>query len=364
MPVTVCYYEFGKIMISENHANSDGVATIQQEINLQSLNTLRVPSLARWFCRIETEADIEAAIRFAGVRRCPKLILGSGSNLLLPERFDGLAIHVGLRGRDVLEEDNTSVCVALAAGEGWHESVLWSIDQGYSGLENLALIPGSVGAAPVQNIGAYGVELDSVFESLEAIDLHSGKRHRMSKADCRFSYRDSIFKSDRGNDLLITRVLLRLHKQPQSVLSYPALIDYLAERNMKSPSPRQVAAAVAEIRRRKLPDPASIPNAGSFFKNPIVSARLHQNLLNSEADLVSFPQADGRFKIAAGWLLERAGWKALNKNGIGVHDRQALILINPQAQPARVLLEFADEIRASIRQRFGVELEIEPRVIE
>lgn len=337
---------------------------VGEEVSLQDLNTLRVPSIARWFCHVESEVDIEAAISFVKNRQCPVLILGGGSNLVLPTYFDGLVIHMALKGRQILEETETSVSVALAAGENWHQSVLWSVRQGYSGIENLALIPGTVGAAPIQNIGAYGVELDSIFENLEGMDLNSGQRCRMMKADCRFAYRDSIFKNAYRDRILITKVVLRLHKRPQLVLDYPVLAEFLADKDIRSLGPQQVADAVIAIRRRKLPDPAEIPNAGSFFKNPIVSAQTHQRLLDAEPDLVSYPQPDGQFKLAAGWLLDRAGWKGLDINGIAMHDKQALILTNRKRQSGKALLQFADKICANIRQRFGVQLEIEPRVFD
>jgi UDP-N-acetylmuramate dehydrogenase len=262
----------------------------------------------------------------------------------------------------VLQDDGDQVLVEAEAGEPWHPFVQWTLQHGLVGLENLSLIPGTVGAAPVQNIGAYGVELKDLFAGLTALDRHSGELREFSLNDCGFAYRDSLFKREAGR-WVILRVRFALHRAARLHLDYGPLRQRLAEQGIAEPTAVDVSQAICAIRREKLPDPAVLGNAGRFFKNPMVSAELAQRLTAEHADLVAYPQADGRVKLAAGWLIERAGWKGFREGDAGVHRLQALVLVNYGQASGQQLLALAQRIQADILQRFAVDLEIEPNVL-
>lgn len=335
---------------------------IQQDVDLQPFNTLATPAMAQWYTELTDDRQLPEVRRFLAKKQCPLLVLGGGSNVVLDERFSGLVVKVSTRGRQVIAEDEQSVVVRFAAGECWHHIVMWAVEQGYYGLENLALIPGSVGAAPIQNIGAYGVELVNIFESLDAFALDTGEYLTMSAQQCQFAYRDSIFKNELKDKVIITSVTLRLYKTARLMLDYPALKMALSNTGTSLLSPMTVAQAVIRIRQSKLPDPAELPNAGSFFKNPIVSASQLKTLQRQYADIVFYPLSSGDCKLAAGWLLDKAGWKGKMVEQIAMHQQQALVLTNPHRQNGRQVLNFADRVREAIVLQFGVELEIEPRV--
>jgi UDP-N-acetylmuramate dehydrogenase len=329
------------------------------QFNLQKFNTLAVPAVADFFVSVSTEAELWDALKFARERNLPMLLLGGGSNIVLQHNFPGLVVHIRLMGKELIGEDNDFYYVRAAAGENWHELVEYCLDNHYWGLENLSLIPGSVGAAPIQNIGAYGVELKDVISELTALDIKSGLSVTFPKDACQFGYRDSIFKQALLDKYVITSVTLQLRKQPRLILEYPALKQALA--NCDHPvTPADVSEIVCNIRRSKLPDPQKIPNVGSFFKNPIVSERKLAELKDAFPDLVFYPAGDGEFKLAAGWLIEKAGWKGFEGEAC-VHSSQALVLTNPHHRPGTDVLALAERIRQSVAKLFGVGLEQEPR---
>lgn len=269
-------------------------------------------------------------------------------------------VKVESRGIKLLsDDDGDDVVVEVQAGENWHEFVLHCVGQAWYGLENLALIPGTVGAAPVQNIGAYGVELDQRFHSVLAWDLRRARMVELGPCDCGFAYRDSIFKRAQAGHWLIVAVRLRLSRRWQPVLSYPALAQAVSAESAK-PTPRQVFEAVCAIRQSKLPDPAVLGNAGSFFKNPIVDASVYERIRSNEPDLVAYPQGNGAYKLAAGWLIDRAGWKGRRLGPVGVHDRQALVLVNHGGGTADDIQRLAEAVKADVERRFGATLEQEP----
>lgn len=330
--------------------------------NLQKFNTLAVPAIADWYVSVTTDTELRAALAYARERHLPLLVLGGGSNLVLRDDFHGLVIHMRSQGKELLNETDDHVWLKVAAGENWHNLVQYALAQGFYGLENLSLIPGSVGAAPIQNIGAYGVELKDVFVELTALEIHSGLLVTFPLDACRFGYRDSIFKQSLKDQYIITSVTLRLRKTPQLVLNYPALQSAFANTPVDTISPQDVSNTVIAIRQSKLPDPTDIPNVGSFFKNPVVDMTIYTALKNKFPDLVAYPAGDSQFKLAAGWLIDRAGWRGKRQDGAEVHQHQALVLTNPGRKSGAAVLALASSIQASIAAMFGVQLEMEPRV--
>lgn len=332
---------------------------ITDHASLEGLNTFRVSARARRLVELDAQSDLAAGLE--AVRSAPSaLILGGGSNILLAGDVDGTVLRMNLRGIRVVDESTDAVTVEAAAGESWHGLVQWCLAHRFYGLENLSLIPGSVGAAPVQNIGAYGVELAQVLESVEAIEVGTGITHRLTKADCAFAYRDSLFKRDVGR-WLITSLRLRLSRQPTLCLSYPSLKEAL--RGDPSPTPEQLAEAVCDLRRSRLPDPATVGNAGSFFKNPVVDALTASALRARYADMPQFPEPSQGVKLAAAWLIERCGWKGHREGDAGVHAQHALVLVNHGHASGAQLLALARRIQVSVQERFGVLLEPEPVII-
>jgi UDP-N-acetylmuramate dehydrogenase len=329
--------------------------------DLTHLNTLGLESRADAFVALCETAQLPALSALA--RTAPSLlVLGGGSNVVLPTRVPGLVAHVAFRGVRVLEARPDAWLVEAAGGENWHGFVSACIAQGWDGLENLALIPGTVGAAPVQNIGAYGVELQERFHSLTAWDVREARYVEMQNADCRFSYRDSAFKHDEPGRWIIVSVRFSLPRPWRPVLEYPDLQRH-ARLSGASPSARDVFEAVCEIRRAKLPDPAVTGNAGSFFKNPIVPAAQRNALAERFPGLVSYLQQDGRYKLAAGWLIDQCGWKGRALGAAGVHDRQALVLVNRGGATAKDIMGLARAIQDAVADRYGVRLEPEPVVV-
>lgn len=287
-------------------------------------------------------------------------VLGGGSNVILQPSLSGLVIKVETQGVRLLHEQDDEVVVEAQAGENWHGFVSNCLQQGWYGLENLALIPGTVGAAPVQNIGAYGVELDQRFHSLLAWNLHEGRLLELGPADCGFSYRDSVFKRAEPGHWLIVALRLRLSRAWKPVLDYPALSGHPSLRETAKLTPEQVFEAVCDIRRSKLPDPSVLPNAGSFFKNPVVGNEDYARLHTLHPNIVAYPQEGGAYKLAAGWLIEQAGWKGRRMGPAGVHERQALVLVNHGGATADDIKQLAEAVKADVQARFGVLLEQEP----
>lgn len=336
---------------------------LQRDISLDRLNTFGLPARAAGFAAIETPAQLAALMALPEWRSWPRFVLGGGSNLVLTGDFAGLVLQVRIPGRRLVAEDAEVWLVQAGAGENWHDFVIWTLDRGWLGLENLALIPGTVGAAPIQNIGAYGLEIAERFQQLQAVDLETGKPVTFDHAACRFGYRDSVFKQEVARRYLVTSVTFRLPRRWQPVIRYAELARELEARNLPQPTARQVAEVVIAIRSRKLPDPARIGNAGSFFKNPVVDAATFARLAERYPDLPRYPQPDGAVKLAAGWLIERCGWKGRSLGAVGVYEQQALVLVNRGGAQGAEVLRLARAIQASVRAAFGVALEIEPVVL-
>lgn len=334
---------------------------IQSDVDLQSFNTMTIAARARYFCAATTLEELREALSFAREQQLPVLPLGGGSNIVLTRDFPGLALHVGLKGLS-FESRQDGVRICAAAGENWHQLVMRSVEMGLGGLENLALIPGNIGAAPIQNIGAYGVELKDSFEQLTAMELATGNLVTFTAEECQFGYRDSLFKNAGKDRYLICEVQLKLRPGWQPQVSYPALQQYFSEHHLPADdlTPAQVAQAVIEIRNSKLPNPVEIPNAGSFFKNPVVSDVQYNQLKALHPQLVAFAAGED-WKLAAGWLIDQAGWRGFRRGGVGVHDRQALVLVNPGHCCGSQVVALADDIAKDIQQKFGVTLEAEPR---
>ncbi|MEO8938509.1 MAG: UDP-N-acetylmuramate dehydrogenase [Burkholderiaceae bacterium] len=340
---------------------------IQDDVLLTSFNTFGIAARAKRFVRIESVDALRALREHAAWTDGRRLIVGGGSNIVFTRDFDGLVVHLATRGHEDLGPDGDHRLVAVEAGESWDGFVRTSIRAGWSGLENLALIPGSVGASPVQNIGAYGLELAERFAWLDALDPETGRMMRLDAHACAFGYRESVFKHALRDRAIITRVVFRLPLQWQPRVTYAELVDSLARDAIDDPSAAQIADAVTTIRRAKLPDPARVGNAGSFFKNPLVDAATWAALRADQPDAVAYPQADGRFKLAAAWLIERCGWRGRGIAGAGdraaVHERHALVIVNRGGATGAEVLALADAIRDSVRQRFGVDLEPEPLIV-
>lgn len=325
--------------------------------SLGSFNTLAIPAEAEYFCRLTDVNQIPELLSQAKTLNRPVRVLGGGSNLILSERVHALVTKVELTGSSVQSEDEDSVLLKVHAGENWHDFVQSCVNQGYFGLENLALIPGTVGASPVQNIGAYGVEVGSCIEQVDAVDLTSGRRVSFKRNECQFAYRDSYFKQHE-NRYLITAVQFRLSKRFDPVLSYGPLVDL---QNEPALTAQDVFDRVVSIRCEKLPDPTQIPNAGSFFKNPIVNESQHNELLKEFPNLVSFAH-HGDYKLAAGWLIDQAGFKGKsNQYSVGCYSKQALVIINPEHAPYSAVNEWVGEVGQAVFGKFGVTLEPEPR---
>ncbi|SFM74043.1 UDP-N-acetylmuramate dehydrogenase [Marinobacter pelagius] len=335
--------------------------SVQEQVDLQAFNTLQVPATARYFLELRDSELLEDALTWARERGLDTLFIGGGSNLVFAGDFPGLVIHMAIQGRHWEQIEGDEATLVLGAGENWHDAVLYATKSGYRGIENLALIPGTAGAAPVQNIGAYGVELCDTLVSVTAFDRETGKWLRLANDQCGFGYRESLFKRKSGR-YVITEIRLRLSRSKPLQLGYRDLEEYLASLPDREPDALSVAEAVMAIRRRKLPDPRQLPNAGSFFKNPVVTEADYGRLKELYPDIPAYPQAQG-VKVAAAWLIDQCGWKGYRDSRVGVHNRQALVLINHAGGTGRNILELADRIRESVRKRFGVILEMEPGVV-
>lgn len=334
---------------------------IQTNVSLKPFNTFGVDVRARLFAEAHTDADIRQALAYAAEHKVELLVIGGGSNLLLTGDVDALVLRMTSRGIRIVHEDCDTAIVEAEAGEPWHPFVQETLARGMSGLENLSLIPGTVGAAPMQNIGAYGVELKDVFDSLIALDRQTGETREFSLIECAFGYRDSVFKHQ-VDRWLILRVRFRLSFSAKLKLDYGPVRQRLQEQGIKTPTPIHVSRAICSIRSEKLPDPAMLGNAGSFFKNPLVSAELAARIREAHPGVVAYPQADGQVKLAAGWLIEQAGWKGFRDGDAGVHALQSLVLVNYGAASGLDLLRLAKRIQADILERFGVSLEMEPNL--
>ncbi|WP_091336554.1 UDP-N-acetylmuramate dehydrogenase [Frateuria terrea] len=338
-----------------------GGYTLIENAPLAARNTLRVAARARLLAEVRDAARLPELLDFPAVRDRPLLVLGEGSNLLLTGDFDGTVVAMATRGVQV-EQDGEVARIAVAAGERWDDFVRWTLGQGFAGLENLILIPGTVGAAPIQNIGAYGTEVAEFVESVEAWDLHERRVVSLDNAICAFAYRYSLFKREPGR-YIVTAVRFALPRQRELRTDYAGIGEELARMGVDKPAPFHVAEAVVHLRTRKLPDPAVIGNAGSFFKNPIVGAALGESLKREHPGLVAWPGTDGRWKLSAAWLIEAAGFKGYREDDAGISNRHALVLVNHGHASGAQLWALAQQVIAGVQSRFGVRLEPEPVVV-
>ena len=339
------------------------MSAILQEVSLQPYNSLALPAVAEYFCAVQDATELLAALEFARSKSLTVTPLGGGSNIVLAGDIAGLVLSVELKGlshRIVAQ----AVEVTFAAGENWHDQVQHCLQQGWYGLENLSLIPGNMGAAAIQNIGAYGVELADLFVSLTAIDKQSGETVKFDKAACEFGYRDSLFKNAGRDRYIIVDITLALSTVAQINIQYPALQAAIDKPvgSAEKITPERVSEMVCQIRSSKLPDPKIIPNAGSFFKNPIIPQAQALELSREYPKMPSYAQINGDSKVPAGWLIEQCGFKGAVRGPVGVHDQQALVLVNSGGGSGAQLLALAEEVRVAVSQRFGIDLEIEPRV--
>lgn len=336
---------------------------IQSHISLKPHNTFGMEVEAAHFCKLDELAQLPTVLASPAYQTGPVLWLGGGSNLLLTRDYPGLVIKVALHGIRLLQESTDSVLVEAAAGENWHDFVRYSLQQGWYGLENLSLIPGTVGACPVQNIGAYGVEVKDRIAQVVCADLQAdGNPLLLENADCHFAYRDSVFKHEAAGRLLVTAVRFRLSRQPQLKTGYGDIQQELEKRGIPQPTPLDVSDVVMAIRASKLPDPAVLGNAGSFFKNPVIEQSQANALLLRFPALPHYPAGPGRVKLAAGWLIEQAGLKGYRQGDAGVHARQALVLVNHGLASGSQMWALARHVQETVLQRYGVELEAEPLV--
>ena len=335
---------------------------VKKNQSLQSLNTFGIKCSAKLFCSVRNEDAVRRLIDDGHFVRETSLILGGGSNVLFTKDFDGIVVQNEIKGIEVIAETDDWVYVQAGAGENWHEFVRYCIVQGWNGIENLSLIPGNVGASPMQNIGAYGVELKDVFHELEAIHMKTGEIHYFDNGQCEFGYRESIFKKDLKNQYLISRVTFRLSKYFSGNISYGAIQQELDQMKTSTLTAAQVSQAVINIRSSKLPDPKILGNAGSFFKNPVVDNATLASVLKQFPEVVKYELPDGGFKLAAGWLIEQTGWKGKKLGKCGVHDRQALVLVNHGGASGAEIYELSEQVLQAVKNKFGVELEREVNI--
>jgi UDP-N-acetylmuramate dehydrogenase len=350
-------------MESEAGISENSPMQIESGVSLKPYNTFGLPAVAQTLVRIAGDADVRRVVDDPKLGRAPKFILGGGSNIILTRDMPQVVLKVEVRGMRIVEERPDATIVEAGAGENWHEFVAFTLEQGCFGLENLALIPGTVGAAPVQNIGAYGVELKDRFESLDAVDLVTGRSVTLRAPICNFAYRDSEFKHSLAGRSVITRVRFRLPRPWQPVLGYLDLQRRIADTGIEAPDARTIFDWVCAIRRAKLPDPASVGNAGSFFKNPVVTPEQCRDIIGRDPEIVHYPLPDGSVKLAAAWMIDACGWRGKSVGQAGVYEKQALVLVNRGAAIGSEVITLARAIQESVYGRFGIRLEPEPVVV-
>lgn len=336
---------------------------IQENKNLKSYNSFSLEVFCTFFVEINSIEDFLSLLKTEVYQNNTKLIIGGGSNILFTQNFEGIVIKNNLKGIEVVHENNNEIIIKAAAGENWHEFVLYCIKKNYYGLENLSLIPGCVGASPMQNIGAYGVEIKDCFFELEATNVVNGEKKVFKKEDCEFGYRESVFKTKYKNQYFISSVSFKLNKNADLNTSYGAIKEQLDVMKVKNPTLKDVSNAVIAIRQSKLPNPSEIGNAGSFFKNPEISFEKYKELSNNFKEIVSYPLPSGNFKLAAGWLIEQCGLKGFEKNGAAVHSKQALVLINKNNSSGKAIFELSSYVLQKVFDKFGVTLEREVNII-
>ena len=333
---------------------------IKKNTSLKSFNTFGIDVMATSFVEVQNIEEVKSVL---SNNKQPLLILGGGSNLLFTTDFEGLVIKNNLKGITVVEENDSEIYLRIGAGEVWHEFVLYSIENGYAGIENLSLIPGNVGASPMQNIGAYGVEVKDVITEVEALHLKDYSLNTFSNEACEFGYRSSVFKTSEKGNYFITAVTFKLNKQAKVNTSYGAIDSELKRLEIGNPTIKDVSRAVINIRSSKLPDPKKIGNSGSFFKNPVISEAQKNKILTNYPDAPNYSQPNGDFKMAAGWLIEKCGWKGKRIDNYGVHELQALVLVNYGGAKGSDVYSFSEQIIESVNSKFGIILEIEVNIL-
>jgi len=349
---------------------------IEQNISLKKYNTFGIEANARYFCKIETIEELQTLVSSEIFQNNSHLILGEGANILFTKNFNGLVVKPAIKGIEVVRETENEIFIKAYSGEMWHDFVMYCCEKKWNGLENLAYIPGSVGASPIQNIGAYGVEIKDVLDSLEAFNLETQNTEIFRNSDCKFDYRESVFKHEYKGKYVICSVTFRLHKQPKFNTDYTAVNDELKRMNVSELSAKIIAEAITTIRKSKLPEISEIGSAGSFFKNPTVSQEFFQSLKTQYPNLVAYPCHSEPFgfaqdklceesamKLAAGWLIEQAGWKGFREGDAGVHAQQALVLVNYGNATGSEIFNLAQRIMDSVKSMFGVELTPEVNIL-
>ena len=336
---------------------------VKRDISLKSYNTFGIDIKTRNFLEIDSAAPLEEAITIMNRRGFPFLIIGGGSNVLFTKDFEGLVLMNRLMGKEIVEENKDFVHLKVSGGEEWPELVDYCVSQNWGGIENLSLIPGTAGAAPIQNIGAYGVEVKDVIVSVEAVDLRNGESRVFSNVECKFAYRSSIFKTSERGNYFITSVTLRLNKRPMVNLNYAPLKKTFEKMEPELVTIKEVSEVIKQIRRSKLPNPLEVGNAGSFFKNPVIDAEKLNELIARYPGIPNYPFGINQIKLAAGWLIEQCGWKGKRVGDAGVHKKQALVLVNYYSASGKDILNLASEVRKSVEDKFGITLEFEVNVV-
>ncbi|WP_273567761.1 UDP-N-acetylmuramate dehydrogenase [Maribacter halichondriae] len=337
--------------------------TVQKDISLKHYNTFGIDAKAKYFCEINTLDDLRQALQ---LKEYPNnFIISGGSNMLITRDIDALVIHVNLKGIELVSEDENHVILKVMAGENWHDMVLWTLDKGYGGLENMSLIPGNTGTAPIQNIGAYGVELKDTFVSCQAMKIEDQSLQEFSKKDCQFGYRDSYFKNVGRGKYIIVSVNFKLTKRNHRLnTSYGSIEQELVEKGITNPSIKDISNAVVAIRKSKLPDPKELGNSGSFFKNPVLSAKKFSNFLKQYPEAPYYEVAEDAIKVPAGWLIEQCGFKGKRFGSVGVHAKQALVLVNYGDGTGQEVLDLANNIIHAVHEKFGIEIAPEVNIIK
>ena len=338
------------------------ITSVKSNFSLKNFNTFNISAKAKYFYEFLDELSLLQILKNKKYKNEKLLILGGGSNLLFSRDYDGIILKNSISGIKIISEEKNSLIVEVGAGENWHNFVLWSVEKNLSGIENLALIPGLVGASPIQNIGAYGMEVKDTIIQVTYIDIKTGIIKTLKNNECDFSYRNSIFKKELKNKIVITRVTFKLSKKDLNITKYGA-IKYELKSLQKLPSCKSICQAVINIRTRKLPDPNKLGNSGSFFKNPIISKEKFKNLQNEFPEIVAYKEHSNKMKVAAGWLIDKAGWRGYKENNVGVYQNQALVLVNYGRATGQEVINLSKDIQESIYEKFQIEIFPEVNII-